>query len=400
MASLISTVTLILINSLFTASAQRATSIFASPQHPLVEEGGILSLHCKVSNLIAGEHEVSILRITDAGTQRLSIGNNVMQNVDERVFLAVRQMESGPSLVYFLTIIHATIHDKGEYFCKVIKDGAKTVEIDVSSTVLDVQYFPGESEPECYPTEPPVITEGQAIILKCSSATANPPVRIQWLTDGDLLLSGNQTTIGDKQVSYLSIVPSKQNAVYLCRVTSSAFPNLERTCHIGPMQILRDPNYIPSSSSGGTQHLPDNPQSVPIARPTPPGRKPHYPITKRPPRVTVHDCEDDCSRLSSSRAFYWIVTTVTTSFLAFVFCIVCFVLLCKYHQQSQTPYRTYERGQCISTRQHNVQDIIYSELDLKRGDNYKEYMVLSGTQKTLPVVAGPETNTIHQKQTA
>ncbi|XP_072046671.1 uncharacterized protein [Amphiura filiformis] len=364
---LISPILVILDISSFSV-AERITSVHArSPTLP-VEEGGILSLHCEVSNLKTDQHEVTILRLTDSGATRLTMGNSVNSDlVDDRVFLAVRQLQAG-STVYFLTIIKATKEDEGEYVCKVIQEGISTIDIAVSSAKLNIMYFPPDSDPECYPKEPPTVSYGEAITLRCSSESANPKVLLKWI-NGDNVVSKNQTTIGDRQVSYMRIIP-RNGDLFLCRVTSPAFPNRERDCHVGPINVIRDPSATSSTDDNNIPHIPE---LVPIV--SPPANEDNEPPVDIP--KVVLDCEEDC-RLLNTRSFYWIISTCVTGLFAVIFCIACIILLCKYHYQSQ---RTYERGRCVSTRPH-VQDI-YSELDIKRCDN-KEYMVLSNNRRLLP----------------
>ena len=135
----------------FQIVAERVTKIHARGSNMPAEEGNILALHCEVSNFKVNEQEVSILRITNGKTERLAMGNNVMPDVDERIFLATRQLDAG-STVYFLTIIRANRNDKGKYVCKVIKDGISTEEIAVSSVNLDILYFPGRIKSGMLPT--------------------------------------------------------------------------------------------------------------------------------------------------------------------------------------------------------------------------------------------------------
>ena len=360
---LVSPIIVVLNLSAFSA-AERTTRVHVrSPTVP-VDEGGILSFHCEVYHLKLN-HEVKILRITDSEkAETLTSGNNVM-SVEDRVFLAVRQLSSG-SVVYFLTIIYAQKEDQGEYVCKVIQEGRTTTDIAVASSYLDIRYFP-EFDPECT-FQTTKVSYGETVTFSCSSNGANPTVTLKW-TNGDKILPKNQTSIDDRQVSYLTVTP-KDGDLFVCKIRSSAFPTRERSCHVGPFEVERDPSKIfpPDDDNNDIPHIPD--LQIPIVRP--PVHENYEPPVDIP-QMTL-DCEDDC-RLLNSRSFYWIVSTCVTGLLALIFCIMCIILLCKYHYQSQ---RTYERGRCIATRPH-VQDI-YSELDIKRCDNNKEYMVLSNNR--------------------
>ena len=109
-----------------------------------VVEGGILSVHCQVWNLESG-HEVSIFRTVNTGTHRISLNGNVPQEVDSRIYLAVRQAHGG-SKIYFLTIIEASKQDEGKYECKVINTIGRVAQIAVDSIDLKVEYFPSDSD--------------------------------------------------------------------------------------------------------------------------------------------------------------------------------------------------------------------------------------------------------------
>ena len=242
--------------------------------------------------------------------------------------------------------------------CKVIKHGIVPEDISVSSMHLDILYFPEESNPECYPQEPPEVMEGEYITLKCSSASGNPKISMKWVND-DNVISNSQTEIDGRQVSFLKVLP-KNNAVYLCKITSSAFPSKEASCHVGPVRVIRNPSV--SLSTGADEHIPNITQLVPTFKP-PVVTKEDTTLTILP--VNEQGCHKQC-RLLNSSSFYWIITAIVTSLFALIFLIICIILLC--HHQSE---KTHKRGRCVSTRPH-LQDI-YSELDIKSCNN-KEYI--------------------------
>ena len=74
--------------------------VATSPVNP-VKEQGLLTIHCQVRNL-DDNHQVTITRRVGDRIQQISVDEDVLGNaVDERVFLAVRQLLDG-STVYFL----------------------------------------------------------------------------------------------------------------------------------------------------------------------------------------------------------------------------------------------------------------------------------------------------------
>ncbi|XP_072047502.1 uncharacterized protein [Amphiura filiformis] len=333
-----------------------------------VEEGAILSIHCEVFSL-EENHQVVLYRLNNGKTTTLSYGEGVAHDVDERVFLAVRQQIDG-STVYFLSIMDVSRNEGGEYFCKVMNVAAiMPSSTPVSSISLDVTFFPSDVDPVCSPKEPPVVNIGDVITLNCSSAKAYPTVAIGWTRTGnDESLMSTQTDVGKRVYAVLKVTvrASDNKAVYLCGITSQSYPTRKQTCHVGPLVVLgvKDDDIAPPTWPKSTEKDIFKPVR-PIHNPEP---KPNDPID------LSTECSDICVA-SESSLFFWVIATCVAGILAFVFLIVGIFLFIKFSRLPGEMNETY-----ISTTHHPV-DKVYDELETRRLEHQSMYMSLDKARK-------------------
>lgn len=347
------------------ATSDTKVVVASAPVHP-VKEGAILSVHCQINSLAANNY-VTISRQLDGeeSPQILTWGETVLGNIGDNVFLAIRQLNDG-SIIYFLSIVGVTIRDQGKYICKVMPSTQDFV-VGWDSTFIKIQYFPRDPHPNCTPkTQGLTVYSGTPITLKCTSQTAFPEVALTWRKGADRVPESNVRSMKHNGTSYTELrfraSLSDNEAVFLCQLTSPAFPNKVKSCHVGPITVLPNPND------------PSNP-GKPGDRPLPTVRLPplFYP-TKDPTSINLYtdsnierdvaDCKEVCSSFSSPR-FFWIAATVVACALAFIFFIMGASLLWKYrqaHAQQQTYYATSAKPFPAHPREY-----IYTELDSKRG---------------------------------
>lgn len=306
----------------------------SSPINP-VPDGGIYSLSCRVWDLQSTLHEVTIQNTSKGITQRLSVDKEVLTSTSERVFLAVRQMKDG-SVIYFLSIMQVSRQDEGKYSCKIVtKSEAASTLVDMASDVLRVQYFPAEPDPLCTPSDSMTLHAGQAVAFNCSTATAFPSVTMEWVRSGSRVDQRNMRIIkrGSRQDSILTIVPSSsdKDTVFICQVTSPAFPGLIRSCHVGPFHVISDSNGI---SLGPIK----NPSNKPARGPTidsyhspggVPDDKDTTTTTTSKPLRTFIDCGEVCSEYNSP-VMFWVITTVVAGIIAVLFLFIGVGLFVKY----------------------------------------------------------------------
>lgn len=369
--------------TIFTLSskAYEDTTVKASvPVNP-VESGGILSLSCKVSNLDKAIHTVQIFRrIADTGrSEQLSVDDGVLQNVDDRVFLAFRQLE-GTSAIYFLSVMEVTQADQGVYSCKIITKDGTIREVASDAENISVMYFPSDPDPVCGHLEHLTVNEGDLLVFNCSSELANPPVSITWRrTQSSEPLKGAETSIKNQRLySVLQIKASRKQhhgVVFLCEISSAAFPNTVRNCHIGPLSIIYD----------GTQHDTDFPIDV---KPTA-----SFPVSTAPDLVkgitsddkdtavttlTAQNCRRVCSYTASSSALlYWVIATVLAVFLCLLFLMAVIFICARYRNIDEELNDSFCAPRVPTTAR--LPDGIYSELECKQVEESKMYMSLGNS---------------------
>ncbi|XP_072047509.1 uncharacterized protein [Amphiura filiformis] len=343
----------------------RASLITATAPLAEVEEGAILSLHCRVRDIQPGL-EITLFRTLVDKTDRLSVNEVVTLNEDgkeERIFLAVRQLDDG-SVVHFLSITKVTRSDSGIYACSLYDtQTGRPREISYDPVQIGVMYFPSEEDPKCSYTSSGTPDSGFEIVLNCSSERANPEVSLSWSSGAsDKLKGGTIETYGNRVHAIVKLRPSS-GTVYLCTVTSEAFPDRSRTCHIGPLSV-----------SQNTLHNINNPFTLP-----PPVKRPVTPTTSliKPLDKTITDCSEICG--SDSQSSMWMITTAAIGSVAVFFMILVLLMLCKYYKlntSNDTFYVSHHTKDpmVVPTEQ------MYSELEYKRNQNMV-YMALAKRDK-------------------
>ena len=315
-----------------------------------VQVGAVFAIHCQVWNLKEGQR-VEIFQIADSRSYPLSVGLSVVQEVDERVLLAIRHMSDG-SVVYFLTVMDVSVHDEATYACKVIDTFPELVEVTSGTVNLRLMYFPSVTDPVCSAlsaddsvvgdyTASSSVTEGDIVTFSCHSSPGNPDVSIAWLTQGS---KPNFTqTKQDGRVYATMRMKIKANyhhgAIFVCQITSQAFPGLKQTCHIGPLNVIRDPNSPPALEETLSPFKPAEVLTSPSVKP--------HDVTDKD--LSVKDCQNTCNLMNTnSPVIYWIITTLITSVLAMIFLIIgvtLMVKLCRFSSDNyENSYDYHEPG--------------------------------------------------------
>lgn len=350
-----------------------------------VEAGGILSLHCQVTDIQPGL-EISLFRTVmkpngDEDTDRISVDSVVTLTEDdrneERIFLAVRQLEDG-SVVHFLSIMDVSRYDSGSYACSLngVENGRHQVEMSYSTVPISVMYFPSEEEPKCsYSSTSDTLTMDSEIVLNCSSEKAYPTVTLSWSTGTSTSLHGGSVeTRGDRVYSVLRVRPSGANTVYLCTVQSVAFPGrTHSSCHVGPLKI---DDYIPDSNQ-------NNGNTPVILYPSLTGDQVATSATtfdltannNNPGAQRPVDCRKVCASSNASVTSIWIIATIAVGSIALVFLLLILILLYKHNKAHQTNNAFY-----VAHHPKEPMDQLYSELEYKRNQNMV-YMALAKREK-------------------
>ena len=220
--------------------------IISTPVNP-PSEGAILSIQCQIWKLQT-HHEVVFIRNLGYKSERLSSGEDIGNSMEDRYFLAVRPLADG-SIVYFLTIIDVSRKDKGDYSCNIYGLVGTSLElVDTDEIHVDVSYFPDEIFPQCSMniSSTTIVYEGTWVKLKCASELGNPSVSIQWKRTRGRLISTDSTQVTDGDLAYneltIQATIEDRQTIFLCEIDSSSFPDRPRSCHLGPLNIIPNPN--------------------------------------------------------------------------------------------------------------------------------------------------------------
>ncbi len=347
------------------ASASKPSVKATVPVNP-VDTGGILSVNCKVRNSDLDSHTLHIYRRTSTSgkSEQLSVDGDVLQKVDDRVFLAFRQLED-QSVIYFLSIMEVTKDDQGLYSCKLITKEGSIREVANDTANISVTYFPPETDPVCSSLQSNRVLEGTVVNLSCSSEIANPTVSIAWTTTSGAKFGSKPRVVNNRIHTSLTITLSRRDndVVFLCDITSNAFPDMKRQCHIGPVTVTPNPDIL------YTDRLPDTSSVVKPTKTT--LDVPDENIVKSDPTFSAKKCNKICSYFSYP-LLHWIVATASALLLAVVLLICIVFVYGKYRRVKRQTKEELYRNDGVRPR---LPDGIYSELECKQGES-KMYMAL------------------------
>ena len=360
--------TLILVT--FSSSTETKVEL-TTPVNP-VKEGGLLSIHCQAWGL-RSDHHLTILRQIQGEQgnkiEVLSVNKGVLDGVDERVFLAERQLNDG-STVYFLSITHVTRHDEGQYVCKIEKLGITNTVIGEPATAnVTVMYFPAMT-PICTYRSALEVPSGTQVTLNCTAELSNPAVTIKWIYGATKKVIDTKQIMGNG-VTYSELnvtLTARDTNVFLCQISSPIFPDEHESCHIGPFNVIPGPDEdwpIPV-----TDTLPPRKDNIP-GKDIKPNRKP---TGKTLDKIK---CSKVCS-VDASKQFPWIIAFVAAVVLTILFLVIGILLYVSYIRANKEHSVT---ATSLSRRRHP--DDIYSELDIKPMDT-KVYMPLEFRDKLVP----------------
>ena len=334
-----------------------------APVNP-VEEHGILSIQCQVWDLTK-IHEVNLLKITDGISNRLAVDGDVLPSVDDNVFLAQRTRPDG-SVIFFLSVIDVERSDRGLYKCEVRSKAEGMNVIAEQSIEIDMLFFPSENGPICQPEGPLDILENTTPSFRCFSEQGNPPIELQWIRAGtESVVNSDQKEVEGRAVSnFRPLVTMRENgAIYFCKVTSPSFPDQFRTCHVGPLTVISNPNnnHVGNTDDVSVQSSP----TIGLISHENPNVDQSNPPTWSSDMII--NCENQCSYDSPS-ILYWILATIAVSVIALTFLCISIILFVKFSRLSGP-----EQDDYVSVEHRREQ--IYVDLETKPSKE-KVYMGL------------------------
>ena len=358
--------------------ATAADSIVVKSPIQHVREGGMLAIHCQVWNLEKDEI-ITLTRKSGSNSETLSYGDHVQPSVEERVFLAVRRM-SGGSMVSFLTIYNVDRHvDEGEYFCKVLSTGDTIREVAKGSVDIQVQYFPLDPNPICSSNQPLEVNAGTLVVLNCTSQAGYPTVRMTWgRTGSNIKLANGQIAITRNGVVFneLRFVATKEHssAMFLCSMTSPAFPAQTKTCHVGPFLVYGDQSNtyedINMDKPARTSSYIDRDEKEDDL----------YVIHENPTVTSISSstkCKQACTSITKTMRF-WVMATIVAATISFIFLVIGVYFALKLCRVSESTKRNAMRPRVPL---HQLTEEVYEKLDCKPENSSMMYMTLEKLRK-------------------
>ena len=206
--------------------------------HPM--EGHSTALTCDVRNM----NESQVI-IWNKDQRSITWGNTMGQMMSTRFELLMDNRQDDLT-TYTLTIHNVTRDDDGLYQCQVLQENGNGYSAMASeSVILSVLYFPASDYPDCSLTGRQTLLTGSEFMVSCTSEVGNPQISSAWMA-GDPTSPAPSYRMAESPSMVvaelnLQITPELDGAVYMCRVTSPAYPDLNRYCSLGPLRILEWP---------------------------------------------------------------------------------------------------------------------------------------------------------------
>ena len=292
------------------ATALSFTKVEVKTPQTMAKEGEVLTVYCRVWGSEQGyvvQHSRNLFG--SKMTEHLSWNNELLGGIDDRFFLAIRQLPDN-SMVYFLSILYVTREDSGDYRCQLLKptdDGF--AEVDEGVVTADILYFPSEP-PVCSSKSTMMVSEGDEVTLGCSSEAGNPQVDITWDRTGSQPLPMVKTSTDDNKINTeirFTVSVDDDQTMFMCHMKSLYFPSRVESCHLGPLIIT--PSATHYTTALGL-----------------PGSKTLKPSSNLP--VKTPFCEKVCPYFST-QIMPWMGAAAGAAILTFLFIIVDVTLCLK-----------------------------------------------------------------------
>ena len=286
--------------------------------------GGLMAIQCQIWNMQEG-YTVDIFRFYNNRVDQITSGKSYLDSsLHDRVYLASRVFPDRTH-VYVLTLVDVSYNDQGEYSCRVdhvSRDGSRNIA--TGKINIEIHSFPNRIYPECdsVPNQPIRLDVGIKLIITCASEKGVPAGELKWdCTHSSVMMLPRNTSTGNTVSSEVTLISDKSyhGAVFTCHLSSPGFPNMERTCHIGPITIHN------MESVADNIHI-----KQPFPMPPNTGRD-H--VVKQNSREAT-GCNSQCSPEDEDIVLYLTISTIGASILCILFLSTTIICCCKYHSIS------------------------------------------------------------------
>ncbi len=342
------------------SQASRNTRVKVTSVGP-VTTGGILAIQCEIRNM-EETYKVNFFHDAHGKTEQITLINNnyAETSLGQRSYLAKRTFQGG-SHVFFLTVVDVEYRDEGVYLCKVYSmENRRFNEIAEDSTEIRINSYPSKIYPSCQSSPSTAsVTVGDRLVLKCISERTFPLVKLTWSSSSDSsVVRNNRNTTTNYEVSFeasLILQASHNGALFVCTMTSPGFPHRERSCMIGPLDIIQDSsnNFVSTKQVIGVDVNSPNEQSK------------------------TGPCNLSCSASDKFTLFYWAVVLVGTTILMIIFLTTTIIWCYKYHTISRDVTPPIER-RSVTYASGDVVDPVYVSLQRRteydRASTYSTYV--------------------------
>ena len=320
--------------------------------------GGILAIQCQVWN-IPENSVVNIFRSSNGKTYQVVNEEEIVRSSERlHMFLAKRTFTDG-SLIYFLTIVGASNEDEGEYVCKIV-DFAQSSFIAEESVNVQIFSYPANMYPICAstPNQPNTLRVHDTLILKCTSEKGVPSVQMKWISNKSSRDILTQTIIEDNlqhAEAFVTVDKTLQGAVFMCEISSTAFPDWKRTCVVGPITV-KAPRLEGVRGLTTSKTLSKNTE------------------IKNAGDTEINYLDGMCSGCSSNDmlSLYLTAATIGASLFTVIFMTSTIILCYKYHNISEAARR---RPASIVATSQPVEPV-YVSLQRRLTPEQREYMTL------------------------
>ena len=229
-------------------SAQQPIGFLVAPEDTTTLAGTDVTFYCTVLNLNPSIHSVLWYR----NSMPMTNGSNVLQELlsePHRFFVMVNQGTGQ----YNLVIRDVSLSDDANYYCAVHQHGREYPILSSDPARLEIHKIPDENFPMCRPLEKATYRVGEKIRLTCISERGNPPVMLTWNRGTRAIhskVTQDDTVIGYRHLHYdLTITAGEQGATFQCKMTTTAASaNFQRSCSLGPLEVLSKPTVSVQSS--------------------------------------------------------------------------------------------------------------------------------------------------------
>ncbi len=320
--------------------------------------GGILVVQCRVWNIRTSD-KVNFFHYVNGQPEQITLDNHYAEtSIGDRSYLAKRTFTDG-SRIFFLTVVDIKQSDEGKYVCKVYS-WSDITDIEEDSFDIRMHSFPNKVYPVCQST-PSIdsVTIGDRLLLKCTSERTFPLVTLTWSSSSDSSIVHNtRNTTSYSVVSFetsLVLQQSHNGAVFVCTMTSPGFPQRERSCIIGPLNIIHESRngVLDANPVAGVEQ------------------------SKHGSSIKGDVCNSSCTTGDKFTLLYWAVALVSTTILMLIFLTTTIIWCCKYHAISNEVTPPVER-RSVTYTSGDVVDPVYVSLQRRtehdRSSTYSTYV--------------------------